>query len=260
MISVQKLHSAAITRNSRIFYSQQEKPSWRTGIDLNYLCGLLGAVNGDVVIFADGFMFTCGIFILRKIFARKSLLIVIDYDANWTSENTIRNLSFYTFIQSKLSLTVNCKKSDERCTLADELAGCCSYETKLIELQQHEIFAHLCGQVDELFRIYVEICKKFKVNWHLFSKNNCVFDNSRPTIHTFNEDELEYELEKRKIRHYILMDICIALSPLELPNYVILEIIDWIDYLYYDGHKEKISLIEGIEKSIRKIKDSKLDE
>jgi hypothetical protein len=63
-----------------------------------------------------------------------------------------------------------------------------------------------------------------------------------------------------KIRHYILVDTCFALSSLELPNYVILEIIDWIDYLYYDGHKEKISLIEGIEKSIRKIKGSKLDE
>ena len=248
MISVQKLHSAAITRNNRIFYSQQVRPPWRTGIELNYIYDLLGAVNGDVVIFADGFMFVCGIFILRKIFARKSLLIVIDYNANWTSENTIRNLSFNTWIQSKVSVTVNCRKSDERCSLAD------SYETKLIELQQHEIFAHLCGEVDELFRVYVEICKKFKVNWYLFSKNNCVFHNAPLIRHAFNEVELEYELEKRKIRHYILMDICIALSPLELPNYVILEIIDWIDYLYYDDHRVKISLIEGVARSVRKIK------
>ena len=33
-----------------------------------------------------------------------------------------------------------------------------------------------------------------------------------------------------KVVYAIIMDICIAMSPLELPNYVLLEIVDWFPY------------------------------
>lgn len=54
-----------------------------------------------------------------------------------------------------------------------------------------------------------------------------------------------------------IIDICVALAPIDLPAYVLLEIIDWFPLFEYIQHKMKIDLIIRIKKSISKIVESK---
>ena len=43
------------------------------------------------------------------------------------------------------------------------------------------------------------------------------------------------------------------MAPLKLPNYVMLEIIDWLPYYYFAvSHRRKIALIESVRKSVNK--------
>lgn len=57
-----------------------------------------------------------------------------------------------------------------------------------------------------------------------------------------------------KIVHPILLNICVAMSSLQLPNYVLLEIVDWFEYWEVAvSHRKKIQLIENVNRSIRKI-------
>lgn len=254
MISVQKLHSAAVTRKSRMFYSLDKQSQTITERELEMLYAEFGVIDGDVIIFPNGALLVCGTRIWNSIFANKNLLIVIRFDEKLYKENDVWNQVIHSCKETQAVLTVKTLNAEY------EQINDNPYATERVIIQYDDIFLHLSGRIDYLFRHYWSLREKYKVKWHLFSKNLCVFDNALTIRRQFKEEESESELEKRKIRHYILVDICFALSPLELPNYVILEIIDWIDYLYYDGHKEKISLIEGIEKSIRKIKGSKLDE
>ena len=50
-----------------------------------------------------------------------------------------------------------------------------------------------------------------------------------------------------------IIDICIALHTLNLPAYVLLEIIDWLPLFEYVKLKKKIDLIINVKKSIAKI-------
>ena len=254
MSFVEQLFDVPVTWRSRIFYSLQKQSPTITTNELANLYAQFGAVNGDVIIFPNGALLVCGTRIWNSIFANKNLLIVIRFDKKLYKENDVWNQVIYTCNEMQAVLTVKTLNAEY------ERLNNNPYATERVIIQYDDIFLHLSGRIDYLFRHYWSLREKYKVKWHLFSKNLCVFDNALTIRRQFKEEESESELEKRKIRHYILVDTCFALSPLELPNYVILEIIDWIDYLYYDGHKEKISLIEGIEKSIRKIKGSKLDE
>ncbi len=53
--------------------------------------------------------------------------------------------------------------------------------------------------------------------------------------------------------HAHILNICIAMAPLKLPNYVMLEIIDWLPHYYHGvSHQRKIALIESISRTIRK--------
>jgi hypothetical protein len=55
--------------------------------------------------------------------------------------------------------------------------------------------------------------------------------------------------------HVVILNICIAMSSLQLPNYVLLEIIDWLPY--YEAaisHLKKIRLIEAANRSISRLK------
>jgi len=64
------------------------------------------------------------------------------------------------------------------------------------------------------------------------------------------------KLEWSKIANQII-DICIALQSLNLPPYVLLEIIDWLPLFEYVDHKKKIDLIINVKKSISKIVENK---
>jgi hypothetical protein len=58
-----------------------------------------------------------------------------------------------------------------------------------------------------------------------------------------------------KVLFVTVRDIVFVLFPLRLPNYVLLEIIDWLPHLYYAApHKSKIRLIENVNRSCRKVK------
>ena len=49
----------------------------------------------------------------------------------------------------------------------------------------------------------------------------------------------------------VIIDVCIALHPLNLPPYVLLEIIDYFEfYREFVNHKQKIDLIVNVRKSI----------
>lgn len=53
----------------------------------------------------------------------------------------------------------------------------------------------------------------------------------------------------------IILDICVALAPLRLPNYVLLEIIDWLPfYCVAVPHLKKIALIESVMRSVYRIR------
>jgi hypothetical protein len=57
-----------------------------------------------------------------------------------------------------------------------------------------------------------------------------------------------------KVIHLIIVDICFASYALELPNYVLLEIIDWFPFWEVAINRyKKITLIENVNRSIRKI-------
>ena len=52
-----------------------------------------------------------------------------------------------------------------------------------------------------------------------------------------------------------IVDICLALSPLELPPYVLLWIIDWLPRFDKASHHKKIQLITSVRDSIWKLKN-----
>ena len=54
-----------------------------------------------------------------------------------------------------------------------------------------------------------------------------------------------------------IIDISIALASIDLPAYVLLEIIDWLPLFEYVDHKKKIDLIINLKKSISKIFENK---
>lgn len=53
--------------------------------------------------------------------------------------------------------------------------------------------------------------------------------------------------------HPMLLDICIAMYPLDLPPYVLLEIFDFLPHMRWARHKAKIDLIIGVKKSANRI-------
>ena len=77
------------------------------------------------------------------------------------------------------------------------------------------------------------------------SSTNCNFYNQR------NQNNYE-KIEWLKVSNEII-DVCIALASIDLPPYVLLEIIDWFDFYCFVEHKMKIELIINVKKSISKI-------
>ena len=61
-----------------------------------------------------------------------------------------------------------------------------------------------------------------------------------------------------KIVHKTIVNTCIAMYPLQLPSYVLLEIIDWFPYWEVGVNRyKKITLIENIKISILKILENR---
>jgi len=55
------------------------------------------------------------------------------------------------------------------------------------------------------------------------------------------------------IVHQRIVDVCLGLSSIRLPAYVLLEIVDWFPYWYLLDHSKKIKLIIDVNRSISKI-------
>ena len=72
---------------------------------------------------------------------------------------------------------------------------------------------------------------------------------------TRNENNIK-SLEWSKVSSEII-DVCVAFASLDLPPYVLLEIIDWLPFNIYVEHKKKIDLIVNLKKSISKIFENK---
>lgn len=60
--------------------------------------------------------------------------------------------------------------------------------------------------------------------------------------------------EQTEVLSIIIVDLCIAMAALHLPNYVLLEIIDWLPCIKDHCHRTKIRLIEGVDRSVKKVK------
>lgn len=54
-------------------------------------------------------------------------------------------------------------------------------------------------------------------------------------------------------RYETIVDVCIALWELEIPKYVILEILDWLPNMQYENHVKKINLIFSVYLSCEKV-------
>ena len=68
--------------------------------------------------------------------------------------------------------------------------------------------------------------------------------------HSRNIDTIRWPIVSQ-----IIIDVCISLHLLDLPPYVLLEIIDWFDFYQFVNQKKKIDLIVNVRKSIEKIKN-----
>lgn len=73
---------------------------------------------------------------------------------------------------------------------------------------------------------------------------------SETTLQVFPQPANRYQ---SKDCHRTISDICIALHCLELPKYVLLEIIDWLPSMQHHGHRKKIDLIFSVVESCSKI-------
>lgn len=191
------------------------------------------AQPGDVIVGKGGRFFFCGNRVVQHMFPFKAVLLLLHPgDGKFAS----------TF-----SLHVYMKHS--------EFADAFGVDSKNFIIPKDKVLIRLSGPVNELFETYFRLKKKYQIEWELFSKNEWTFGIHMPRILHFRHEK--YVTETSRIRHRIVLDICISLSAVFEQNYVMLEIIDWIDYLYYDEHKKKIALIEGVTLSVRKIRENR---
>lgn len=59
---------------------------------------------------------------------------------------------------------------------------------------------------------------------------------------------------RRASFHRILLDVCIALAPLQIPAYVLLHIVDWLPFMDLFDHRSKIELLQSIHQSLHDVK------
>ena len=65
--------------------------------------------------------------------------------------------------------------------------------------------------------------------------------------------DCEHACIRWKGQHALLLNICIAMAALELPPYVLLFIVDFIDTMWIQSHHQKINLIYSVKNSIERV-------
>jgi len=91
-----------------------------------------------------------------------------------------------------------------------------------------------------------------------------IFDDKLPYIYKENRTNLKMGIcnsgEKTqisKIRHKVFLELVTVMYALCNAPYVVLEILDWIPFIYQQNHVQKINLIYSIFKSIKKIHEQR---
>lgn len=69
---------------------------------------------------------------------------------------------------------------------------------------------------------------------------------------TSRNQRINEEIGMSKVASVIL-DISIAFAPLQLPPYVLLEIVDHFEYWHFIARKQKIDLLVQVDRSIKKL-------
>ena len=127
-----------------------------------------------------------------------------------------------------------------------------------------------CWNKRKFYQLLSNVCWIKKYIIFLFFVLNCFFLNhfiwlkdepqSRnsfiSSFYNYRNENNCLQLEWSKISNQII-DISIALASIDLPPYVLLEIIDWLPLFEYVDHKKKIDLIINLKKSISKIFENK---
>jgi hypothetical protein len=222
-------------KRHRVFYRDVAVKSLEL-TTIKQLAEMNGVNNGDVVIFADNYFLVLGVTgKLHSCLPEKSALIVTQKTNDLLSlinfENVI--LSWYPDGVRKFSVT---------------------FKIEEITVEDGKLLVLLNGPANEVFRDCCLIKKRFDDSWITYSKANCTFSKIGYINYVVTEEKSQFEVAKFLLRRQILTDIWLAMCPLELPDYVMLEIVDWLELLFYDDHREKIALIQGLSRSRRKIK------
>ena len=99
--------------------------------------------------------------------------------------------------------------------------------------------------------IFPECLDRF---YDILSANASIVSIDAETTHT---KMLDLVCRNRELQwvfiHSGLLDFCLALAPLNLPVYVLLEIFDWLPNMHLVNHVKKIHLIIAVQNSIRKL-------
>jgi len=170
--------------------------------------------------------------------------------------------SYYKNIEPKRSVLIVASNTfgiaDISCEICKDIVGYdnqkFTYEKDVFSVGKNERFFLASGPTEDLSK-KMEHMKRFGAKVLRFSDFDKRFDVVRDKVimvvsGLMNSKSTNYV---PKIRHNELLRICIALSSFHLPPYVILEIVDWLMYIWAHPHKKKIDLIYGIQKSIVKI-------
>lgn len=72
--------------------------------------------------------------------------------------------------------------------------------------------------------------------------------------------DCEHACIRWKGQHPLLLDICIAMAALELPPYVLLSIVDFIDTISIQSHRQKIDLIHSVRDSIQRVTSKRTEQ
>ena len=81
-------------------------------------------------------------------------------------------------------------------------------------------------------------------------------EREQTRIETLARIRSEFGVRLMRFAQPDIIGICLALSSLDLPPYVLLWIIDWLPRYDLLSHHKKIQLIESVVQSIRKLKGS----
>ena len=218
---------------SRIFWSPYPG-KWMTYSWLHCETEKFGRKPHDVIIFSDNYFFRIGGDGQNFLLAEKSAILLIQGPCRLPLSVNSQNIL--------LSVT-HALEDKRRISIAEE-----------VWLEYGQTCIVLTGPINEVYRDCVALQKLLEVKNTIYSKTNYVFRKYTSLFEKVKEKKHDVEIEKFFLRKQVLTDIWFAMCSMELPDYVMLEIVDWLELLFYDDHREKIALIQGLSRSRRKIK------